>query len=96
MSDAAFHPVGSAPYGEAILARRPPALPYGLLLAPQEDAEPESAGGPGGDADPSAALELGMQGNEGPVPHLEALREQFRDGLELVRCFFGPQATRAC
>lgn len=45
---------------------------------------------------PAAALALGMQGEERPLPYRAALAPRFGAALDRVRCFFGPPAQLAC
>lgn len=45
---------------------------------------------------PAAALALGMQGEERPLPYRGALAPRFGAALDRVRCFFGPPAQLAC
>ncbi len=56
--------------------------------------------GPGGggqsEARAAEALKLGMTGSEGRLPHMDRLAQQFPQGLERVRCFFGAPAKQAC
>jgi hypothetical protein len=61
-----------------------------VVQAPGNDLE-----GEGGDA-AAHALEIAMTGRQGPLPHAQEMAARYSVDLSQVRCFFGPEAQRAC
>jgi hypothetical protein len=65
--------------------------------------EAELAGGEKGDEEakeggstPDQALEVAMKGQEGPLPCEDEMKKRFKGKSPRVRCFFGPEAQKAC